>query len=141
MNRYHLTEDILLYTLTATKFPEGILAAFEQLHTLTKIEDPISYYGISYSNTLGGITYKAAVALKTPNTAILELETYTLRAGQYIGKEIRNFREHVTDIGKTFQELIQHPEIEKNGCCVEVYYNDKDVRCMVKIEENAAKKK
>jgi hypothetical protein len=59
----------------------------------------------------------------------------------YDEMEILNFREHVADIGKTFQELIQHSNIDKNGCCVEVYYNESDVRCMVRIENPVAKTK
>ncbi len=141
MNSYHIAEDIKLFTVTATKFPEGVQAAFEQLHSLTSIYDAIAYYGISYANANGGIIYKAAVALKDSTTDIPGIETYFLQAGEYRGMEILNFREHIADIGKTFQELIQHPDINKNGCCIEVYYNDTDVRCMVKIEKPVAKNK
>jgi len=49
--------------------------------------------------------------------------------------EIKNFRERVADIGKTFQELINYPDIDKNGCCVELYLNETDVQCMVRITE------
>jgi len=141
MNSYHLAEDIKLYTVTAKSFPEGVQTAFEHLHSLTSKYEAIAYYGISQAKAHGGITYKAAVALKEPATVIPELETYTLQAGQYRGREILNFRDRIAGIGKTFQELIQYPDIDKNGCCIEVYYNDTDVICMVKIEEPAAMNK
>ena len=36
-------------------------------------------------------------------------------------------------IGKTFQELIAQPDIDKNGLCLEMYLSENDMRCLIKL--------
>ncbi len=136
MNNYRLAKDITLYTVAASKFPEGVELAFEALYKNAKTEDVVAYYGISHANASGEIMYRAAMELKESTIDIPELETYILQAGEYRGREIFNFRDCRGDIGNTFRELIQLPELDKNGCCVGMYHNNNDVRCMVRIEDS-----
>ncbi len=135
MNNYHLNENITLYTITASSFPEGVVAAFEELYQHASPEDVSAYYGVSYANKSGEITYKAAMALKESVTNIPKLAIFILCAGEYRGEELLNFRAKIGTIGNTFQELIHQSDLDEHGCCVEMYYNDTDVRCMVRIKD------
>jgi len=38
--------------------------------------------------------------------------------------------------GKAFQELLVDERNDPNGCCVEGYINEKDVRCMIRLKDN-----
>lgn len=138
MKIYHIPENIVLYTVTAQSFPAGVGEAFEQLHLLISEEDTNGFYSISNADATGKIIYKAAVALNKDCTNIPALEMKILPAGKYRGIEFKNFRKRIADIGQTFQELINYPDIDKNGCCVELYHNDIDVQCMVKIADDYA---
>jgi hypothetical protein len=40
----------------------------------------------------------------------------------------------VFSMGKAFDELISHPAIDPQGCCVEWYLTQNDVRCMVRLK-------
>lgn len=132
MKLYQIHEDIQLYTITACNFPEGILSAFEQLYLHVRKEDVETYYGLSQSSMNGDIIYKAAIKLKDTVTQPPKLETLILPAGDYLGTDILNFRTRIAEIKQTFQELITYQDIDKNGCCVEMYYNETDVRCMIR---------
>ena len=35
------------------------------------------------------------------------------------------------DRGKAFEKLISYPNIDTSGYCIEWYYNDNDVKCMI----------
>ncbi len=38
-------------------------------------------------------------------------------------------------IGNTFQQMIARPDIDPEGYCVEWYLSDKDVQCMVRLQD------
>jgi len=42
---------------------------------------------------------------------------------------------NIPAIGETFQKIIADPRIDPQGVCVEWYFNNKDVRCMVRMME------
>jgi hypothetical protein len=64
----------------------------------------------------------------------LGLESFLIPNGTYIGVEIPDFMNHISEIGKSFRELLSTPDIDANGFCLEMYFGENDVRCMVKME-------
>jgi hypothetical protein len=137
MENYILKEDISLICVTATSFPDGVLAAHEKLHKLFPFSKDRKYYGLSRPNEQHVIIYKAAVEeLSAGEAEKLKLEKFILKKGEYISINIINYMEDIPAIGKAFQELLTDPRIDPNGICVEWYVNEKDVKCMIRLQSN-----
>ena len=49
---------------------------------------------------------------------------------------VKDYVKDITQIQKAFDQLLEHPAIDPEGYCVEWYFNDKDVTCMVRLTEN-----
>ena len=98
------------------------------------------FFGISYPETPSKIIYKAAVEESYPGEGEkLGCETFIIKKGQYISIYIKDFMKDIPKIGQSFQELLADERIDPNGCCVEEYINDKDVRCMVRLKGSSKK--
>jgi hypothetical protein len=137
MENYILKEDISVICITATSFPDGVMAAHEKLHALFPFSTERKYYGLSRPDEQHVIIYKAAVEELTPGEAEkLNLEKFILKKGEYISIDIINFMNDIPAIGKAFQELLADPRLDPNGICVEWYYNETDVKCMIRILSN-----
>jgi hypothetical protein len=135
MEKFYLEQDVHLICVAASTFPEGISAAYEQLHTLLPPQPARNIYGISWGDPDGLVIYKAAAEQIHPGEAEqLGFEAFTLRKGEYLGVVITNFMEDIPRMGATFRELIANPLIDPNGICVEMYLGEKDVRCMVRLK-------
>jgi hypothetical protein len=126
-------KDISVFYITAKSFPDGVLEAHQKLHSLVPFPTARKYFGVSRPEN-GVITYKAAAEELSPGEgAKLNCETLVLKKGKYIGRTIHDFMKDTSSIGKTFQEILQLPGIDPEGYCVEWYFNDKDIRCMVRL--------
>ena len=136
METYFLKDDIKLLCVDATSFPEGIEAAQQKLHSLLSTTNNRKFFGISYPQGGGGkIIYKAAVEESFKGEGDqLHLDTFIVKKGEYKGSRIVNYQDHIDSIGKTFQKILTDPRIDPNGCCVEMYLNDEDVQCMVRLD-------
>jgi len=135
MEKYFLDEDIVLVCIKADTFPEGVLAAHQKLHKIIPRIEGRMYYGISRPEENGEIVYKAAAEEMEPGEAAKSgLETFILETGTYISILIAGYLEDISSIGKAFQQLIHLPEIDPEGYCVEMFVNDDDVRCMVRLK-------
>ncbi|QIL38709.1 transcriptional regulator [Pedobacter sp. HDW13] len=136
METYIIEEDIKVLCITASSFPDGVLAAHQQLHALFPPNKQRMYFGISRPDATRKVIYKAAVtemaeeAGKNP-----DLEYFTIKKGDYISELIPDFMEDVSQVGKTFEKLLNEPNIDPNGYCLEMYLNETDVRCMVGIQK------
>ena len=69
-----------------------------------------------------------------------DLEKYHLTAfiiphGDYIGIEIKNFRDDLSAIKKAFDKLLSSSDIDPNSYCIEEYKGTDDVVCMVKLKD------
>lgn len=138
MEKYHLPEDISTMFITASSFPDGVLAAHQQLHSLVpRLEsDNRKYFGISFPNQNGTIIYKAAAEeLNDGEAKSFGLETYIIKKGDYISIAIADFMNNVASIGQAFEKLIADPDIDPKGACVEWYMNDDLVKCMVRLAD------
>ena len=63
----------------------------------------------------------------------LGLETLTLKAGNYLSSTINDFVKDMASVGRTFSGLLKQPGIDPDGYCVELYPNQRDVQCMVRL--------
>ena len=134
METYFLKDDIKLICVNAKSFPDGITDAFDRLNQIIGSTDKRKRYGISRGAENGAIIYKAAMEeLREDNELQRKMEKFVIRKGEYIGTRIVNYPDHMESIGKTFEKLLTNPRLDPNSYCVEIYLNEKDVRCMVRL--------
>jgi predicted transcriptional regulator YdeE len=134
MKKIMLDKDIPVFCVTAKSFPDGILEAHQKLHSLVPISKERAYFGISRPEK-GVIVYKAAAEEKNEGEAEkLGCEKFIIQRGKYIFLTIEDYAQDVQRIGNAFQKLISEPGIDPDGYCVEWYLNDKDIRCMIKLQ-------
>jgi hypothetical protein len=128
-------KDIKVLYVPAKTFPDGILEAHKKLHSLIPFSIDRKFFGISRPEN-GVITYKAAAEeINKGEAETLNSETMILRKGRYASMTIKDFRKDPESIGKTFEKIVAMPDIDPEGYCVEWYFNEKDVRCMVRLNE------
>jgi hypothetical protein len=135
MENYTLSEDINIICVTADSFPDGILPAFEKLHQL--VPGKRKSYGISRPDKNRTIIYKAgAEELSAGEAEKLHLEKFVLKKGNYISIDIPDFMNNIPAIGKAFEQLLADPRIDPEGACIEWYFNEKDVKSMIRITQS-----
>lgn len=127
-----LNNDITVICVTASSFPDGIVPAFDTLHQL--LSGKRKSYGISWCDK-GTIIYKAAAEELSGDEAP-GLERFILKKGTYISIDIPDFMNNISAMGEAFQKLVADPRTDPDGICVEWYFNEKDVKCMVRIIES-----
>ncbi|HTN18781.1 MAG TPA: hypothetical protein VL092_13935 [Chitinophagaceae bacterium] len=134
MERYLLPEDIKVYCITASSFPDGVLAAHQQLHTLLPFSVERRYFGLSRPEN-GTIEYHAAAAELIPGELSDKgLKEILIPAGHYNMITVHNYMQHTAAIGEAFQQLIAVPGIDPQGYCVEWYITRESVHCMVRLQ-------
>ena len=135
MNNYTIDEDITLMYVTAASFPDGIMAAFQQLQSKASYTAETIYYGISFPDKNGSIIYKAAAEAKNQEEAAeAGLETFIVKKGTYACILVQDFMKHTAAVGEAFQQLLKHPQLDPQGFCLEMYRNKTDVQCMVPLK-------
>ena len=135
MENYFLDKDINVLIKTATSFPDGVMAAHQALHTILKKIESRRFFGISYPDKNGIIIYKAAAEALAPD--IVEsygLEEFIIKGGEFISIFIPSFCDDIPSVSKAFNDLLEYPGIDLNGYCLEMYTNDTDIRCMVRLK-------
>lgn len=136
MEIYSIEKDIPVICLRADSFPDGIEAAHTKLHRMLPALEQRTFYGISHSDGKGGIIYKAAAGqLDEGEAAHYGLEAFVIRKGDYMSRLLVNYRDEISLVDKTFQRLLAVPELDPEGYCLELYPNDKDMRCMVPLKK------
>jgi hypothetical protein len=134
METITLDKDIRVFYVTAKSFPDGIMEAHKALHSLVPFSKERKYFGISRPENGGKIVYKAATEEINPHEAEkLNCETLVLKKGKYIALDIQDYMKDIKSIERAFEKLLSHPDIDPQGYCVEWYLNEKDVRCMVRL--------
>ena len=134
MAEYYIDRDIKVFYVTATSFPEGVGGAFQKLISFLPKPNERLLYGISYPNEKGIINYKAAVEESFPGEGEQNgCETFVIKKGKYWTELLPDWRKDESSVGKTFQKLLKHPDLDKSGYCLEIYPNEKDVRCLVPL--------
>lgn len=136
MNIFTSDHDISVMYVTAASFPEGVLAAHRQLHSLIPFTTDRRYFGLSRPEKGTDIVYRAAAEeLESGEAAKLHLETIVLKKGRYVSLDISDYMTDVTAIGRAFNELLSQPGLDPQGYCVEWYVSNKDVKCMIRLKD------
>jgi hypothetical protein len=129
-------KDITVFYKTASSFPEGVLEAHQQVHALVPFSINRKYFGISRPENGKVIVYRAAAEELEPGEGIrLHCDTLVLKKGNYACITINDYMNNIPAIGNTFQQLISRTDIDPQGYCVEWYFNEKDLRCMVRLDQ------
>lgn len=126
-----IEKDIHVYYVTAKSFPTGILEAHQKLHSMLPSKER-RFFGFSRPEN-GAIIYKAAAEILEGDN--LNCETFVIKKGNYKCMTVLNYMEDHQGIGNAFKELISDLDIDPNGYCIEYYYNDEDVKCMVRLKD------
>jgi hypothetical protein len=131
-----LENDIPVFYKTATSYPDGILDAHRKLHALVSFTTDRRYFGVSRPEDGGDIVYRAAAEeLKPGEGKSFGCDSLILKKGKYISLIIHEYMKDPQSIEQAFQKLLTHPDLDRQGYCVEWYLNEKDVKCMVRLEE------
>ncbi|MGK4566352.1 hypothetical protein [Flavobacterium sp. 3HN19-14] len=135
MDSFTFQHDIETFCVTATSFPDGIEAAFSELRAILPPHENRHFYGISWRGEDGNIIYKAAAEVLDSDENFMhhDLQRFTIKTGPYNTFYIPDFRNHMAEIPKAFELLLKQHEVDPNGYCLEWYFDDKDVKCMVPL--------
>ena len=135
METIHQQTDIKVFYVTASSYPEGVLDAHQKLHSIVPFSTERRYFGISRPEN-GPIIYRAATEeTKDGEAESYNLETLVLNKGNYISLTVNNYLDDIEGIERAFQSILSHPNLDPNGYCVEWYFTDKDVKCMIRLED------
>ena len=139
---YLIDKDRNVLCITASSFPQGVQKAHRDLRSMLPPSEPRTFYGISYPDKKGNILYKAAAdELRQGEAEKLNLETFVIRKGEYIGEVLEDWCKDESLVGKTFKKLLSDQRIDKNGYCLEIYLNEKDMRCLVPLDPSYSSQK
>lgn len=134
MEPYTLEHDIEVFYVKADTFPEGIKPAFDKLIALLPDMKGRRLYGISRPEGGSEIVYRAAVAAEaTGEGATYGLNSFIIRKGVYMSEILPDYEQDLPKVSQTFDQLLQTPGLDPQGYCVEDYFNEKDIRCMVPL--------
>ncbi|MCP9767761.1 transcriptional regulator [Lacihabitans sp. LS3-19] len=134
MEEYIFEKDIVIACKRAESFPEGVQEAFETLHAAIPFSMTRKFMSFSWMNASNEIIYLAGAEI-LEGESFPELETFILKKGKYRGTIIENFIQDIPQMGLLFQELCKDPDLDPAGYCVEWYFNEKDVKCFVKLKD------
>ena len=136
MEKYYIDKDIKVFYVTATSFPEGVGGAFQKLLSFLPKPNKRLLFALSSPNEKGIIIYRAAVEESFPGEGKQNgCETLVIKKGDYWSEILLDWRKDESIVGKTFQNLLRHPDLDKSGYCLEIYPNDKDIRCLVPLAQ------
>jgi len=134
MKKYQLNENVPVLCQEVASFPNGISEAFDELAKKFPPVGGRNYYGISFMDKAGKIVYKvAAQKIKEDNSA--GFESFVIPKGEYLSESITSWREHLDDIGPTFDKLLKSPQMDHHVPCIEWYKTNEEMLCMVKALE------
>jgi hypothetical protein len=133
IERTFLEKDIPVKTFKASSYPAGILQAHNALRSMASASAGRAWFGLSRPENGEGIVYRAGTAeIQEDGVQLRELETLSIRNGEYISIFIEGYADRLEDISSAFSELLSDPGIDPEGYCVE-WYSGIDVRCMVRL--------
>ena len=135
MEAITIQRDIKVFYIMAASFPDGIMAAYDQLHALVPPSASRNFFGISRPEN-GVIVYKAAVEQAAEGEAEkFGCDSLILKSGRYIAITVSGYMDDVQNIDRAFKQLLTHAGLDPQGYCVEWYFNDKDVKCMIRLQQ------
>jgi hypothetical protein len=134
MEKYMIDHDISLMYIQAVSFPLGVGGAFKELEGKLGNNQGRPRYGISFPDGKGGIIYRAAAEEAFDGEAAQAgCEAFIVHKGTFASTYIEDWKKDESSIGHAFNELLKHPQLDKQGYCLEIYPNGNDVRCLVPL--------
>lgn len=134
MEDYFFENDITFACKRAVSFPSGVQEAFEILHENIPFSLDRKFFSFSWMNATKEIVYLAGAEI-FEGESFPELEIFNFKKGKYRGGIISDFMKDIPKIGTLFQDLCKDPNLDPEGYCVEWYFNEKDVKCFVKLKD------
>lgn len=132
----NIDKDIKVFCKLAKSFPDGILEAHEKLHSLFPFTVERKYFGISRPEN-GVIVYKAAAEeLEQDKEKKFNYESMIIKKGKYRCLTILEYTKDPQSIGNAFDILTSYSDIDPNGYCIEWYYSEQNVKCMIRLQDN-----
>lgn len=136
MENYTFQKDVHTYAITASSFPDGIEQAHLDLHARLPKNERRQFFGVSWPDENGHITYKAAASIMEDDGPIEGLDIFTIKNGPYNTFYIKDYRKHTESIAEAFNILTKQHEVDPSGYCLEWYINENDVKCLVPLGNN-----
>ncbi len=135
METKNLPEDISVLIVKAEKFPLGVKAAHEKLHSMLNEENKRRFFGISWLGKNNEIVYYAAAEILSAGEADkYSCETFTIKKGDYCGIMLKDWCKTPALVGITFQKLLKVPGLDPEGYCLEIYHGETEMECLVKLK-------
>ena len=106
------------------------------MHSYVTYSEKRNSFGISAPDKTGTIIYKsAAEELEKGEFGKHGLPQFVIKKGNYIFIIIKDFMKDIPAISKAFDKLLSNPNIDPNGCCLEWYLSQSNLRCMVRLKD------
>jgi hypothetical protein len=135
MIQVKIKQDIKVFCIQAKSFPDGVMEAFQKLHSLLEFPPQRRNFGISKPED-GKIVYRvAAEELVEGDLKKHNLTEFIIPGGNYIGIKINDFRKDLSQLKIAFNQLLTDPNLDPNSYCIEEYIGIDDVVCMVRLTE------
>ena len=135
MIQIKIKQDIKVFCIQAKSYPDGVMEAFKNLHTLLEFPPQRRNFGISKPEN-GKIIYRvAAEELVEGDLQKHHLTEFIIPSGNYIGIKIIDFRKDLNQLKIAFDQLLTNPNLDPNSYCIEEYFGIDDVVCMVRLIE------
>jgi hypothetical protein len=135
MGIYELEQDMKVYCVRASSFPNDIGKAFSELISLLPTLEGRTFFGISYQDKNGRMIYNAAVLeLYEGEGSTYGCETYVIQKGEYLTELLKDWKKNEASIGITFGKMAS-VRTDTVFPCVE-WYQGEDVFCMVRIDNS-----
>ena len=137
METIKLDKDIKVFYVTAKTFLAGIQDATNELHKLFPFSKERRIFGLSRPENNGQIIYRAAAEELSPGEAEkLNCPTLIIKKGEYCCITVNDFRKDIMSIDRAFKQLLNEPNLDPQGYCVEWYATDGEaVKCMIRLDK------
>ncbi len=136
MEEYHLENDLKVFGLQVKTFPLGIGEAFDSL--IGRLPGGLNraYYGISYI-TDKGVVYLAVTAERFEGeSAKYPYDSFRIAKGNYRTVIVKDWSTKTDQIKDVFHTMMKDQCPDEHRPCVEWYKDDKEMMCMVRIDES-----
>lgn len=135
MERYNLPKDVKVFGVQVRTFPNGVGEAFAKLIKLFPSGDQRAYYGISECTSKGIIYKAAALEMYEGEAENYQYERFTVEKGDYLTMELTDWPAKTNCIKEVFEEIFNNELSDRTKPCIEIYKNETDMVCMVKIDQ------
>lgn len=138
MEKFTFDEDIQVFCVKAASFPNGVMDAHHKIHDLVPFvageSKPRRFFAVSWRENGEIVYFSAAEQLEEGEAEKYDCMPFTIRKGEYMSETIHDYMENIPKIGETFHKMLELPDLDPKGYCLEMYLNPKDILCMVPLK-------